>query len=392
MTNITVIGGGYVGLSLSVMISQKHKVTILDSDTERVNDINNRHSYLKDDHLKKALKSKKLNIQATTNKKKAIESADVIFCCLPTDFDTKINSFKTKLIEEYASYCLRLNKSALFVIKSTVPIGFTNQLIEKISHNILFVPEFLREGTAYMDSCFPDRIVIGYSDRLLDSDLTLINKILISCTKNNPKVIKTGASEAESIKLFSNTYLAARVAFFNEVDSFSLAKNLNTEDIIRGISSDKRIGDHYNNPSFGYGGYCLPKDVKQSDASFKQIPQSIFKAIISSNSKRATHLANYLKSKNVSRVGFYRLNMKMDSDNIRESSTITLLNRLSNSKFNLVIYEPLIHSKTFQNTKVEKDLDKFVRNSDIIVANRMDKISLKFKDKVFTRDLFSKDT
>lgn len=389
---ITVIGAGYVGFSLSIALSKHYDVTVLEIDPRKITMINSRKSFLSDKNISKELKRKNLKMNATSKKLSAISHADLIFCCLPTNFNEITNTFDTTLIEEFANYVLKINPDAPFVIRSTVPIGFTSKINKALSSKIIFMPEFLREGSALEDTWYPSRIIFGFENPNDKALLKNLKKIFTLITKRKRnKFITVKPSEAEAIKLFSNTFLALRVGFFNELDSFALQNNLDSKSIISGLSKDKRIGNFYNNPSFGYGGYCLPKDTKQTSKSLKGIPSHIIDSIETSNKARKKFLTKKIVKMNPKKIGIYRLIMKKDSDNLRESASLDLLKNMPNLKKHIIIYEPLIKEKVFEGHTIENNVDKFLRISDIIVANRLDPIISKFKNKVFTRDIFNTD-
>ena len=390
--NVTVIGAGYVGLSLSLALSKYYDVTIIEIDSKKVDFINNKKSFLVDTQISNELQRKNLRLKATSNKSNAIKSADLIFCCLPTNFNEKSNSFNTKTIEDYARFIKKNNPNSLFIIRSTVPIGFTERINKKLSTNIVFIPEFLREGSALEDTWNPSRIVIGISDNSANNTVNALKEVFTKISKNKRiSFLVVGPSEAEAIKLFSNTFLAMRIGFFNELDSFAMQNNLNTESIIKGLSKDKRIGNFYNNPSFGFGGYCLPKDTKQTVASLRNVPSQLINSIDRSNTSRKKFLANKIIRMKHRSIGIYRLNMKKDSDNFRDSASIDLIKNMKKMKKYILIYEPLIKANTFEGFAVEHNLDNFLMNSDIIVANRVDSVISNFKSKVFTRDIFNTD-
>lgn len=385
---IAVVGIGYVGLSLSLLLSQRNEVVSLDIDNEKVEMINKKISPLDEDDMEEFLNTKSLNLSATTISEEAYLNASYVIIAAPTDFNQNTNSFDTNIIESCIEDVIKVNQKASIVIKSTVPIGFTQQLANKYkSQNIFFSPEFLREGMALNDNLYPSRIVIGsrskearkFADMLLDGAKTSSDLI---------PVTYTGSDEAEAIKLFSNTYLAMRVSFFNELDTYSEINNLNTHDIINGVGQDPRIGNHYNNPSFGYGGYCLPKDTKQLLANFDGVPNSIVSAIVDANIKRKDFIVQSILSKNPRTLGIYSLAMKSDSDNFRSSSIIDIFMSLSKKDIKIQIYEPLISSNEFMGFKVISDLDYFKSTSDLILANRL---SFDLKDvssKVYSRDIY----
>lgn len=375
---ITVVGLGYVGISTAVLLAQSNQVIGFDIDINKIELINKHISPIQDQLIQDFLQSN-LNLIATNNPKIAYQEADIIFISLPTNFNEQTNSFDTLIIDSTIDLILQYNTNAIIVIKSTVPIGYTSSLIEKFQYNkIIFCPEFLREGTALWDLLNPDRVIYGFN-----CDLNNIKQIeSLFSFKSNPQILYMTPSEAEAVKLFANTYLAMRVAFFNEVDNYALGNNLNTSQIIAGICSDHRIGSDYNNPSFGYGGYCLPKDSKQLLANFQNIPQHLITATVASNQSRKDYLFNQIisKSKPDTVFGIYRLNMKTNSDNCRSSASYNIWSQLKNAGFKVLVYEPLIPESV--------DLETLKTQSDIIIANRYDDKISDVQEKVFTRDIF----
>jgi len=388
---ITVVGLGYVGLSLAILLSQNHEVIGLDISEDKVEKINNKISPIKDNEIIEYLKNKNLNLSATTNKELAYKNTEVVFVATPTDYNPETNYFDTFSVDEVIKDVLKMNDNALIVIKSTIPIGYTERKRKEFSTNrIIFSPEFLREGKALYDNLYPSRIVVG--DKTEKGEK--IAKLLIEgAIKKDVPVFLMGSTEAEAVKLFANTYLAMRVAFFNELDTFAEIKGLNTLEIIKGVCSDPRIGDFYNNPSFGYGGYCLPKDTKQILADYlgNGVPNVLIKAIVESNVIRKKHIAEMIANRKPKAVGIYRLAMKKDSDNFRHSSILDVIDFLKEKGINMVIYEPLIKEDSFRGIKVEKNFDRFIRESDLIVANRLYEELKVVKEKVYTRDLFERD-
>jgi len=387
---ITVVGAGYVGMSLSVLLAQKNNVLVHDIDEQKVRTINSKQSTVHDLTIDKFLSKNNLSLKATLNKKEAYKDADFIIIATPTDFDEQRHTFNTSSVEAVLKDVLKISKDSLIVIKSTVPVGYTEHLRKKFSTDrIIFSPEFLREGNALMDNLYPNRIIVGndceksksFARLLLEgSKLTELEPMLISST------------EAEAIKLFSNTFLAMRVAFFNEMDSFSIVYNLNIKNIIDGVCLDPRIGSGYNNPSFGYGGYCLPKDTKQLLANYEDIPQTLIQAIISSNKARKDFIADQIDAMNLQSIGFFRLVMKKDSDNFRTSAIFGILNRVKERGMDVFVYEPLIQNQElFNGFELIKDLDEFKALSDLIIANRMSNDLLDVESKVFTRDIFGEN-
>ncbi len=386
---ITIVGAGYVGFSLAVLLSQKNDVKVFDIDENKVNLINKRKSFILEEDFDQMLLNKDLALEATLDQNKAYVNRDFIVIAVPTDYDSNTNFFDTSLVEKAVESILKINSGACIIIKSTVPVGFTLSLQNKFNtKNIFFSPEFLREGSAINDNLFPSRIIIGSECNKARE----FAEVLLSISKNkNTNVMFTESSEAEAIKLFANTYLAMRVSFFNELDSYAISKKLNSESIIKGVCHDPRIGNHYNNPSFGYGGYCLPKDTKQLLANYIDIPQNLIEAIVRSNSTRKDFIANEILSKNPKLVGIYRINMKFQSDNFRTSSIKGIINRLRKKGIKLIIYEPLIKDQSFYKSEVINNLDIFLSRSDIIIANRVTNDLSDYMEKVYTRDIFNKN-
>ncbi len=387
---ITVVGTGYVGLSNAILLAQHNKVIALDIDVAKIEMINNKKSPIIDNEIENYLTNKKLNLDATTDKARAYSDADFIIIATPTNYDPVKNYFDTSSIECVISDIVKYNRTkATIIIKSTVPVGYTKKLNKSNSqHSIIFSPEFLREGQALHDNLYPSRIIVGDSS---DKGKTFAN-LLAKGSKNNCKqILLTNSTEAESIKLFANTYLAMRVAFFNELDTFAEIRGVDSKQIIDGIGLDPRIGSHYNNPSFGYGGYCLPKDTKQLLANFTNVPQSIMSAIVDANKTRKDHIAEMVISKKPSTVGIFRLTMKSNSDNFRESAVQGIMKRIKAKGINVVVYEPTLKEDTFFNSPVIKDLTEFKDYCDVIITNRMDSALEDVKEKVYTRDLFIRD-
>lgn len=384
---ITVIGLGYVGCSISVLLARENKVIAYDIDQEKVDCINKFQSPIDDEFLSKFLENEKLNIQATTNKKDAYLNSDIFIICTPTDFNEELNSFDTSIIDNVIDDILSLNKDAFIVIKSTVPIGYTESIQKKHkNNNIIFSPEFLREGSALEDNIFPSRIVVGGNSEKCFEFVEILKNA--SENKDTVKTFFVSSSEAEAIKLFSNTYLANRVAFFNELDTFSRTNNLSSKNIINGVCADIRIGDGYNNPSFGYGGYCLPKDTKQLLSNFSNLPQTLVEATINSNQKRKEFIANDVASSNPNIIGIYKLSMKKNSGNFRSSAIFDVISFLDTKGFEIIIYEPLVKNGEYNSYKIEENLSKFKTMSDVILANRVDELIEDVTEKVYSCDIF----
>lgn len=386
---IAVVGAGYVGLSNAILLAQHNEVVLLDIAEEKVKLINNKISPIIDDEIHDYLKNRHLNLTATTDDKKAFEVADFIVVSTPTDYDPKKNHFDTTSVNDVIQKVLDINTDATIIIKSTVPVGYTKKARETFgSKNIIFSPEFLREGKALYDNLYPSRIIVGeFSEKAKEFAQLLMQGAI----KKDVQLLLIDSTEAEAVKLFSNTYLALRVAYFNELDTFAEIRGLNTSQIIEGVSLDPRIGAHYNNPSFGYGGYCLPKDTKQLRANYEDVPNSLISAIVEANVTRKDHISDMIIKKNPKVVGVYRLAMKTNSDNFRASSIQGIMKRIKAKGICVVIYEPNLSEEEFFYSKVIKDLDKFKETSDIIVANRMTPELRDVVDKVYTRDLYGRD-
>ena len=387
---IAVAGTGYVGLSIATLLSQKHEVVALDVIPEKVKMINKRISPIRDTEIEEFFKTKKLNLRATLDYKDAFEGAKFVVISTPTNYDDEMNHFDTSTVEDIIQKVKSMDIDTTMVVKSTIPVGFIEDMKKKYNiDNIMFSPEFLREGKALYDNLYPSRIIVGEKSERAIEFATLLEE---GALKEDIEIKYMNSTEAEAVKLFANTYLALRVSYFNELDTYAEIKGLNTKDIIDGVCLDPRIGSHYNNPSFGYGGYCLPKDTKQLLANFKNVPQNLVRAIVRANRTRKRHITEMVMQHDPDVVGIYRLTMKKDSDNFRASAIQGVIERLKVEGIKVIIYEPTLNDEEFNGCKVMNDFNRFARKSDVIIANRFDNMLEEVKNKVYTRDLYRRDS
>ena len=389
MLRVTVVGTGYVGLSNAVLFAREHDVTSLDINAQRVNMINQRQSPITDEYIEKAFAESTLNLTATLDTEKAYRDADYIIVATPTNYDAETNYFDTSSIESVIAQILPINTTATIIIKSTIPVGYTAQLKQKLnSEQIVFVPEFLREGKALYDNLYPSRIIVG--EKSLRGE-EIAQLYLNATIEKNAQTLCMDSTEAEAVKLFSNTYLAMRVAYFNELDTYCAKQGLNALDIVHGVSLDPRIGNHYNNPSFGYGGYCLPKDTKQLLANYKDVPQNLIQAIIHSNQTRKQFIVKEILKKRPNVVGVYRLTMKAGSDNFRDSAIQDIMRELKEYNVEVIVYEPTLKVEYYEGYSVQNNLNEFLNTSDVILANRMNDDLKDVHFKLYTRDIFGEN-
>lgn len=386
---IAVAGTGYVGLSIATLLSQKNEVIALDIIPEKVEMINKRISPIKDKEIEEFFSTKKLNLKATLDYKEAFEGAKFVIISTPTNYDDVKNYFDTSSVEDIIQKVISMKTDTTMVVKSTIPVGFIKAMKEKYGiNNIMFSPEFLREGKALYDNLYPSRIIVGEKSERAKEFANLLKEGAI---KEDIAIKYMNSTEAEAVKLFANTYLALRVSYFNELDTYAEIKGLNTQDIIEGVCLDPRIGNYYNNPSFGYGGYCLPKDTKQLLANYKDVPENLIEAIVKSNDTRKEHISQMILSRKPKTVGIYRLTMKTDSDNFRASAIQGIIERLKAKNVNVIIYEPTLMKNEFNKCIVENNFEEFIKKSDIILANRLDEQLKNHRKKVYTRDLYARD-
>ena len=386
---IAVAGTGYVGLSIATLLSQNNEVVALDIIPEKVEMINKGTSPIKDEYIEDYLKNKNLNLRATLDYKDAFKDAEFIVISTPTNYDDEKNFFDTSSVEDIIQKVICMNIETTMVVKSTIPVGFIEEMKKKYNiDNIMFSPEFLREGRALYDNLYPSRIIVGEKSQRAEKFAELLKEAAI---KKDIPIKFMHSTEAEAVKLFANTYLALRVSYFNELDTYAELKGLNTKDIIDGVCLDPRIGDYYNNPSFGYGGYCLPKDTKQLLANYNKVPQNLIEAIVKSNDTRKDHITKMILKKNPKTVGIYRLTMKTNSDNFRASAIQGIIQRLKANNINVIIHEPTLKAEEFNECHVVNDFDELVNKSDIVLCNRIDDKIKKHSDKIYTRDLFNEN-
>ena len=386
---IAVAGTGYVGLSLATLLSQNNEVVALDVIPEKVEKINNKISPIQDEYIEKYFREKKLNLKATLDYKEAFTGAEFIIISTPTNYNSEKNYFDTSSVEDIIENVKSMNINTTMVVKSTIPVGFIKAMKKKYGiENIMFSPEFLREGKALYDNLYPSRIIVGEKSERAEKFAQLLKN---NCLKDDVVIKYMDSTEAEAVKLFANTYLALRVAYFNELDTYAELKGLNTKDIIDGVCLDPRIGNHYNNPSFGFGGYCLPKDSKQLKANYKDVPENIISAIVESNRTRKDHIADMILKRNPKIVGIYRLTMKSGSDNFRASAIQGVMKRIKAKGVEVVVYEPTLKEDTFFNNRVINDLNEFKNIADVVIVNRLDDNVKDIEEKIYTRDIFARD-